>query len=77
VGKTARYRINYSASPGPTKLRHQSYGPIIENWDYTGKNCNPCNHQVIRELSAGYHYLYLWGSNNQSRYVYSASVEPY
>jgi hypothetical protein len=68
-----RYLVNFSASRGTAKLRHQYSGPIIREWDFRNASCNPCDYLVQLDLSQGYHYFYFW-TQDSYKYVYSASV---
>jgi len=68
-----RYLVNFSASRGTAKLRHQYNGPIVQEWNYNNSTCNPCDYLARLDLAAGYHYFYFW-SQDYYKYVYSASV---
>jgi hypothetical protein len=73
IQSEGNYLINFSASGGTARLRHQSGGPVF---DLRGVNCTgSCDYQLPVRLSAGYHYFYFW-SNDSYKYVYSASVTP-
>ena len=78
VPTTGDYIINFSAynyQGGVGRMRHQWNGPVIEDWNFAGADCNTCNYATVEYLAAGYHTFFFWAPSGYL-YVYSASVEP-
>jgi hypothetical protein len=71
------YIIDFKASRGRAKLRHQSNGPIIDTWDLTSQSCYSCDYATMEYLEQGNHYLYFWPDGNYGLYLYSVDITSY
>lgn len=74
IPSDGNYLVSFRASPGSARMRHNTNGPIVGDWNMSG--CNPCDYTSVVRLRAGYNYFYFW-ANDSYKYVYSATITPY